>query len=489
MKNKKIRSTIALWLLVVAGSALCEDFDIVVSGGRVIDPESGLDGVRNVGISSGHIVAVTEEELNGSRIIDASGLVVAPGFIDLHQHDQSKDGYRRQALDGITAALELEIGVPDIEAFMSARTEQSPIHFGASASQTAARQVAMDVTLPASQFGPAAAVPPPKDGPVANDPATPEQLEQLLDILANQIESGALGIGIGLEYSPGTTRLEVIEIFRLAASHRVPVYIHARSAGRIEPGSSVEAISEVIAAAVISGASVHIAHINSQCLGQSPSCLAIIADAREHGVDVSTEAYPYTAGMTFINSAFFGPGWREKRGLDYGSVQLPESGERLTKKRFDALRALAEPRLVLIHMNPDEVVDAIIADPQVAIASDGLNAHPRGAGAYSRVLARYVRDKGTITLNEAIRKMSLLPAQRLEQVMPRAKRLGRIQVGAHADIVVFDAQSIQDQATFSEPTKPSVGVKYLIVSGTVVVDQGRIVEGVAPGQAFIRGLQ
>jgi hypothetical protein len=278
----------------------------------------------------------------------------------------------------------------------------------------------------------------------------------------------------------------VIEVFRLAATLGNPVFVHVRSSGRIEPGSGVEAVTEVIGAAAISGAALHIVHVNSTCMRDSPECLSMIAGARARGLDVTTEAYPYTAGMTFINSALFNPGWRKQRGLDYGDLELPESGERLTRERFEVLHAAPEPRLVLIHTNPDEVVDAIIADPLVAIASDGLKDHPRGAGTHARVLARYVRDQKRITLNDAIRKMSLMPAQRLEKATPEAKRLGRLQQGAQADIVVFDPQTVQDRATFRAPTEASAGVRYLVVAGTVVVDEGRIVEGVAPGRAFVR---
>jgi N-acyl-D-aspartate/D-glutamate deacylase len=190
--------------------------------------------------------------------------------------------------------------------------------------------------------------------------------------------------------------------------------------------------------------------------------------------------------MTAINSAHFNPGWRERRNLDYSDVELPETGERLTRERFEELHAAPEPHPVLIHMNPDAVVDAVIAEPSVMIASDGVKDHPRGAGTHARVLARYVRDQKTITLEDALRRMSLLPAQRLETVMPGARRLGRLQQGAQADIVVFDPESVQDRATFRAPGEASVGVRYLVVAGTVVVDDGRIVEGAVPGRPLVR---
>ena len=465
--------------------AVAQRFDLVLTGGRVIDPETGLDAIRNVGVRGDTITQVSTKRLEGTRTIDASGLVVAPGFIDLHQHAQTQEAYRLMALDGVTAALELEVGVPDLRRFIEPRAGRSPIHFGATASHLAARLLAWDMPLPASVFGPEAGIVP-KSGPATNERASPERLERVLGVLRSQIDAGALGIGMGLEYAPGATRHEVIEVFRLAATLGVPVFVHARSSGRIEPGSGVEAVTEVIGAAAISGASLHIVHVNSTCMSDSPECLSMITGANARGLDVTTEAYPYTVAMTFINSALFNPGWREQRGLDYGDLELPESGERLTRERFEVLHAAPEPRLILIHTNPDEVVDAIIADPRVTVASDGVKEHPRGAGTHARVLARYVRDQKRITLSDAIRKMSLMPAQRLEKATPRAKRLGRLQQGAQADIVVFDPQTVQDRATFRVPTEGSTGVRYLVVAGTVVVDEGRIVEGAAPGRALVR---
>jgi N-acyl-D-aspartate/D-glutamate deacylase len=481
----------ALILLVSCSLTACalapETFDVVLKGGRVIDPETELDGVRDVGIRGDTIVRISPDPLTGARTIDARGLVVAPGFIDLHQHEQSQDAYRLLALDGVTAAFELEVGVPHVRRFIDARRGRSPIHFGASASYLAARLLAWDMSLPPSTIGPEAGIIP-QSGPATDEAASPERLAHLLRTLGTEIEAGALGIGVGLEYSPGSTRSDVIELFRLAASRRVPIFIHVRSSGRGELSSSLASFREVIDAATISGAAVHIAHVNSTCGHDATECLSMLASARVRGLDVTTEAYPYTAGMTFINSAVFNPGWREKRGVDYSDLELPESGERLTRERFEELHAGQEPRLVLLHQNTDKIVDAIIADPAVVIASDGFKDHPRGAGTRARVLARYVREQKTITLSDAIRKMSLLPAQRLEKATSDAKRIGRLQGGTQADIVVFDPETIQDRATFRAPTEASVGVRYLIVAGTVVVHGGQIVEGVTPGRAFVSGI-
>ena len=485
MRRAALTLVVSFWL---AGCARApESFDLVLKSGRVVDPETGLDAVRDIGIRADTIARISTEALSGTRTIDARGLVVAPGFIDLHEHGQTEDAYRLMALDGVTAALELEIGVPDIQRFIEARRGRSAIHFGATASHLAARLRAWDVHLPVSIFGSEGGIVP-QSGPATNEPASPERLNQMLAALRGQIEAGALGLGMGLEYSPGATRHEVIELFRLAAVLGGAVFVHVRSSGRIEPGSSVEAVNEVIGAAAISGAALHIVHINSSCMRDAPECLSMIAGARARGLDVTMEAYPYTAGMTLINSAYFDAGWREKKGLDYRDLELPDSGERLTRERFEALHAAPEPRVVLIHTNPDELVDAVMAAPLEAVASDGLKDHPRGTGTHARVLARYVREQKTITLNEAIRKMSLMPAQCLEKVIPDARRFGRLQQGAQADIVVFDPQTVQDRASFRAPTEASVGVRYLVVAGTVVVNDGHIVDGAAPGRAFVRNI-
>jgi N-acyl-D-aspartate/D-glutamate deacylase len=325
----------------------------------------------------------------------------------------------------------------------------------------------------------------PKSGPATDERATPEQIAQMQKRLNSEIEAGALGIGMGIEYAPGSTRLEVIDVFRLAAGRKVPVYTHMRSAGRVEPGSAIQSTEEVIGAAAISGARLHIVHINSTCLKDSLECLSMVEGARERGLDVTTEAYPYIAGMTAINSAVFNPGWREKLGIDYGDLVLPDTGEHLTQARFEELRNSKNQQFILIFANTQEIVDALIPNPLIMVASDGLVGHPRNAGCFSRVLRQYVREKKTLTLMEALRKMTLMPAQMLERSTPAARRKGRLQEGADADVVVFDPQTISDRSTFEKPMEPSVGVHDLLVGGTVLIDGGKMMDNVFPGKAIV----
>ena len=467
-----------LSLFCLSSFCAAQQYDLVIEGGRVLDPETGLDAVRSIGILGGKIARISALPLNGSRVIQAAGLVVAPGFIDLHQHGQDLASQRVKALDGVTTALELEIGVPDVAQFLKAKQGRSLINYGTSASHVAARAAVFGAPLPAGTILP-------KSGPATDESATPEQIEAIEARLRAELDAGGLAVGMGIQYTPGATRLEVIDMFRLAAQRALPVYTHIRSAGRVEPGSGIEAVSEVIGASAITGAALHIVHINSSCLRDSLECLFMVAGARARGLDVTTEAYPYIAGITPINSALFNPGWQEKLGIGYSDLVLPDTGEHLTRQRFNELHNSSATQWVLVYDNTQEVVDQVIANPLVMIASDGVEGHPRNAGTYSRVLAEYVREKGTLTLMDAIRKMTLMPAEMLQRSTAAARHMGRLQEGCDADIVVFDAATIRDRATFQKPMQPSEGVQFLLVGGTVVVDEGKIAPDVFPGRALL----
>ena len=478
-----MRTICGLCLLVISTVAAAQQFEIVVEGGRVMDPETGLDAVRNVGIREGRIARISPEPLSGRRVIHAAGLVVAPGFIDLHQHGQEPASQSVKAFDGVTTALEMEIGVPDVAAFLKSKEARSLINYGTTASHVAARALVFGAPLASSTTGIAGILP--KSGPATDNPATPEQISKIEQRLQHELDAGALGVGMGIQYTPGATRLEVIDMFRFAARHHLPVYTHLRSFGRTEPGSAIESVEEVIGAAAISGAPLHIVHINSTCLRDTLECLALVEGARARGLDVTTEAYPYIAGMTQINSAQFNPGWRKRLGIEYSRLVVPNTGEHLTRERFEELHRSSVPQDILVFANTEEMVDATIPHPLIMIASDGAEGHPRNAGTYSRVLAQYVREKKTLSLMEALRKMTLMPAQMLERSTPAARYKGRLQQGADADIVVFDPATIRDRATFEQPMAPSLGVRELLVGGTVLIDQGKLLPNVYPGRAIL----
>lgn len=451
-------------------------YDVVIRGGRVIDPESRLDAVRNVGIRGGRIAAISRGPLRGMQVIDARGLVVAPGFIDLHAHGQDDENYQLFALDGVTTALELEAGTENVAAFYAEREGKALINFGASASHIKARMsvmhdggVAARTLLPLDSAG----------YNVAND----AQIAEMRRHIEAGLSAGGLGVGMGLQYTPAATKYEVLEAFRSAARFRAPVFVHTRSWGERDPGSSVESYMEVIAASAISGAPVHIVHLNSTSLEATPRTLAMIADARARGLDVTAEAYPYIAGMTEIASPLLD---RYVTGPDslFSTLMLARTGERLTRATFLANRKPGE--VVILFVNTPEMEAMAITSPLTAIASDGgLRkgiGHPRAAGTYARVLGYYVRDSKQLTMMDAIRKMTLMPAQRLESLAPMFRNKGRLRVGADADVVMFDPATVSDKSTYLKPALGSIGFRHVLVGGVPVVVDGAIQAGRYPGR-------
>lgn len=461
-----------LLAIILAGATFAQVYDVVLAGGRVMDPESGLDAVRNVGIQADKIAAISTQPLQGRTTVDAKGLVVAPGFIDLHSHGQDDENYRYKARDGVTTALELEVGVYPVKPWYAARAGKALINFGASSGHIPARMAVM--------HDPGAFLP---TGPAAHRIATAAERHEIEDLVRRGLDDGALGIGLGVAYTPSATHPEILSIFQIAADHKVPCFIHTRSVGISEPGSTTESMEEVIAGAAITGASIHVVHITSMSLSQTGLALEMIDGARKRGLDITTEAYPYTAGQTAIDSAMFDPGWQEKLSITYKDLQWVETGERLTAESFDHYRKTGG--FVILHAIPEEAARQAIAYPGVMIASDGRmengKGHPRSAGSYARVLGHYVREEKALSLMTAIQKMTLLPARRLEVVSPRMAHKGRIKAGADADITVFDPERVIDKATFAKPDQYSEGIPFVLVNGVFVVRDGKVVEAVKPG--------
>jgi len=302
--------------------------------------------------------------------------------------------------------------------------------------------------------------------------------------LEHGLKRGAVAVGFGIQYTPDASRWEILEMFRVAQRFGASCHVHMRHAGVKEPASSVQALEELIAAAAITGAPLHVVHIQSTGGPATPKLLQMITEAKARKLDVTTECYPYIAGMTDISSAIFDAGWKEVFDIDYKDLQWAATGERLTKETFEQYRKTGG--MVAVFSMTEEIVTAAIKDPLTMIASDGIlekgKGHPRTAGTYSRILGKYVREQNTLTLMEALTKMTFMPAQRLERRVPSMKNKGRIRVGADAELTIFDPQLIIDRSTFQEPAKYSEGIRFVIVNGVPVVKDGQLQSDIYPGR-------
>jgi N-acyl-D-glutamate deacylase len=497
---------------LAAGFAAAQDYDLVIANGRVIDPETGLDAVRHVGVSGDRIETISETPLEGARVIDATGRIVAPGFIDLHAHGQNIPSGRMQALDGVTTALELESGVlPVADFYARAEAEGRPVNYGAASSWAHARISAiMDTEPDADTYWFFRYIGDPRwQTELADD----ERLNAILRHISQGLDEGGLGIGILLGYAPEVGRKEYHAVNALAAARGVPTFTHARFLSAIEPQSSFEGFQEMIAVAAATGAHMHISHLNSISLSDIEDIAQMIETAQATGVNITVEAYPYGAGATGIGAAMFrGENWRGRMG-GIGYSDFTVRGEPLDEERFLDLQENAPGTGIVVHfLNPEEreedqaYLDRSMLFPGGAIASDGgpwateegrlsgdvwpipedAHSHPRSAGTYGRFLRTYARERAVIDWPEAIARVSYNPALILQDAVPQMRTKGRLQEGADADIVVFDPETVSDQATFERPAQATTGFDYVVVNGAVLVDGGELDTAILPGRP-IRG--
>lgn len=484
------RATILFAAALLGSTAHAEPVhDIVLTGARAIDPETGLDAIRNIAVDGDRIVAVSGAKLAGRRVIDARGLVAAPGFIDLHSHATTREAATYQVRDGVTTRLELEIGTWPVAGWYEAKRGRELLNYGTSVGHTAVRyylQKGEGAAGLAALRDPAEKFAAPEADAAIADAAYP----RLAPLLEQGLREGAIGIGSGTQYAPGITHRELLDVTRVAARSKSCLFTHIRFGSLVEPDSTLEAVQENIANAAITGGCVHIAHINSMAMSEAPAMVALLRAARGRGADISTETYPWGGSVDAVRSHFFDPGWEKRWGVGVGDLQSHRTGKRLTQADFDALRAGSGDDGVIMHMNGEATIAALLADPTVIVASDGgriegPNGHPRSAGTFARVLGHYVRETKALGLDEAIRKMTLAPAQRLQPFVPAMARKGRLQPGADADIVLFDPATVGTKATYGDAARPSEGFRYVMVNGVLVVDGGKLVEGVAPGRPIV----
>lgn len=444
------------------------EYDLVILHGRVIDPETKLDALRNVGVRGNRIVEVTTKEIKGRRTIDARGMVVSPGFIDPIAHGQDRENDRWQVFDGVTTKLQMEAGVADVNKWYSEQAGHRICNFGAGTGHGHARRAVLG------------------DSEKAPSEAEIAAMQAFLD---RNLRAGGLGVGFGLEYMPYSTRWEVFRMFETAGKYRASCHLHTRYGTLQEEQSNLTAIQEAMANGLACGAPVHIVHVPSMALSNTAQSLALIEAAQRQGLDVTCDFYPYTAFGTGISSEVFAEGWQTRFGINYGDLEWAQTHERLTAETFAKYQK--QGGMVIAHAIPEAAVQAAVKSPATMVGSDGSLdkgvGHPRSTGTFARVLGHYSRDLKLIALPAAIRKMTLMPAKRFEGRSSEAKRKGRIQKGMDADITIFDPTKIIDRATFDHPDRTSAGVHYVVIQGTPVLWEEEAVEGATPGTGLRAG--
>jgi N-acyl-D-aspartate/D-glutamate deacylase len=490
---------------------------LVISGGRVVDPASGMDAVGDVALLDGKIAAVGTGMGGAERVIDATGLVVAPGFIDLHAHGQSIPADRMQAFDGVTTSLDLEAGVMPVASWYKRQAAQGRVlNYGASTNWAFARIGAMTGSNDESSleaFGRAM-----RDRRWVENVASEGEVSGILDRLARGLDEGGIGIGILNAYAPGAGVQELTAVCQLAAAQGVPTFTHVAFMSAIDPESAAEAYIRLIGYAGATGCHMHICHFNSSSKTDVARCVALVAKAQEQGLPITLEAYPYGTGSTVLAAAFFSdPDFEARNGTGYDSVQRVTDGRRF-RDRTELLAAQAEEpsTLVLWHVLDTEnnahhrdLLDMSVLYPGGAIASDAMpwslsdgsvytgdawplpddaTSHPRSAGCFTRFIRHWVRERQAVSLLEGVRKCALIPAQILETSTPAMRAKGRLTAGADADVVVFDFDTLTDRSEFSAMNRASDGVRHLLVSGQPVISDGVMDVAARPGRPVRRPL-
>ncbi len=470
MSIRLLISVFLLSLIWPAPAVTQELYDTVILGGRVMDPETGRDEIANVGILADQIRAITTDDIRGRKTIDASGQIVAPGFIDiLASMRLDKAAHEFKVGDGVTTVLGMHGGPLDVAEYRRSHAAVGPlVNYAATVSHSELRE-AVGAT---DRYA----------------PATPEQIEAMRPLAVQAIRDGAVGIGFGINYTPGASYEEIFALFKVAAAEGVPCHLHARYKGNVFPLTMSLATMEVVSMAAATGAQAQLAHLISSTVGSAPLSIALIEGAAARGVDVGFDFHVWTRNQTRLQSALFDEGWQERfGGASYSDVYVADTQERLTEARFFELRAQPEILSVQTEFIPEAEMIMGLRSPLGIVSSDGGGlvdgrGHPRSVGTFGRFLGRFVRELEIVDWMEGIKKITLLPAERLENAIPAMSSKGRLQIGMDADVTIFDPAIVQERATYAKPAQMSAGISFVIVNGMLVLDDGEIVEGAEPGE-------
>jgi dihydroorotase-like cyclic amidohydrolase len=478
-------------------------YDLVIRGARVVDPETMLDQVRNVGIAGKVISAVTPDTITGVDVIDATGLVAAPGFIDLHAHGQDPYSEKISIFDGRTTQMDLEGGALPVSEYYDAKAGISLSNYGASVSHAAARLLLMDgidahgSPMMTHALERAAATGNQWSVKIATD----DELDKIDDLVRRGVSEGGVGIGVMVGYYPNARSVGVARMAQIAAEEGSFLTTHPRYLSNIAP-SGVLGQEEFIALALAYDVPLLLHHVPTNALSDTPAALSMIDAANANGATIIGEAFPYTKGSTFMGTEILSPGWQKRTGMDYGDLIWVETGETLTEKTFhEYRRARPDGFFVMEHIKEEDMLAAVL-HPHVIIASDGMPlvdasgkslpfdapfgaglGHPRSAGTFGTYL-RMAIDDGSLSMPQMIAKTAYLQARFLEPFVPSMAKHGRLWTGALADITIFDPKTVKGTAGYEVGTNSvaSEGFVHVIVNGQPVIKDGALMPNVHPGE-------
>ncbi len=500
--NQAAAATVATVVASAPGTARAQmtasGFDLAILNGRVMDPETGFDEIANVGVKDGRIVEITKEAITGGKVIEARSLVVAPGFIDTHYHWPRPMGNKLALRDGRTTVLDLEMGTLGtlVDQWYAEREGKNQTNFGAASSHEFARAFVLDGITTTDTPEAINHRGSEKTGWSSTRPDL-DQGNEILRVLDAGLTAGAIGVGSTLGYMrDGVSAREAFEIQKLSS-------LYGRQCGfhfRYTPGTDTmetNGIQELLANAAALGAPAIACHFNNPGYNLVHELLTRM---RERGMNVWGELYPYAAGSTALNAVFLEPEvWVKQLGYKYEeTIQDALTGEWYTQESRAEMLKKEPARIVQVYKMPESAIADWLRMPGVAIASDTMpivldtitwdtpyeelpNSHPRGAGSCARTLRMGREHK--IPLMQSIAQLSYNSALPLSKMGLKAmQERGRMQKGMVADITIFDPKTVTDKATYVKGTLPSEGIPYVVVNGTVVVEDSKVLKDVNPGQ-------